>query len=113
MIGYMISDDAEKVLRVLVDTDARPLWLPSVREGTPDRYNGYPVVVNGSMADVTSGNIPMLFGNFSYYGIRTVRAFELFRFMDSAARCRRTPSSVSPSPAATRGTWDRRPLSAR
>ena len=43
MIGYMISDDAEKVLRVLVDTDARPLWLPSVREGTPDRYNGYPV----------------------------------------------------------------------
>ena len=35
------------------------------------------------MADVTSGNVPMLFGNFSYYGIRTVRAFELFRFMDS------------------------------
>jgi HK97 family phage major capsid protein len=83
MIGYMISDDAEKVLRVLVDTDARPLWLPSVREGTPDRYNGYPVIVNGSMADVATGNVPMLFGNFSYYGIRTVRAFELFRFMDS------------------------------
>lgn len=83
MIGYMISDDAEKVLRVLVDTDARPLWLPSVREGTPDRYNGYPVIVNGHMDDVATGDVPMLFGNFSYYGIRTVRAFELFRFFDS------------------------------
>ena len=83
MIGYMISDDCEKVLRGLVDGDMRPLWLPSVREGTPDRYNGYPVVVNGHMQAVATGNVPMLFGNFSYYAIRTVRAFELFRFFDS------------------------------
>ena len=83
MIGYMISDGCEKVLRVLTDTDARPLWLPSVREGTPDTYNGYPVVVNGHMVDPATGTVPMLFGNFAYYAIRTVRAFELFRFMDS------------------------------
>ena len=83
MIGYMISDDAEKVLRVLLDGDNRPLWLPSIRDGVPAIYNGYPIVVNGSMAAVATGTIPMLFGNFAYYGIRTVRAFELFRFMDS------------------------------
>ena len=83
MIGYMISDDAEKVLRVLLDGDNRPLWLPSIRDGVPAIYNGYPIVVNGNMAAVATGTIPMLFGNFSYYGIRTVRAFELFRFMDS------------------------------
>ena len=83
MIGYMISDDAEKVLRVLLDGDNRPLWLPSIRDGVPATYNGYPIVVNGSMAAVATGTIPMLFGNFAYYGIRTVRAFELFRFMDS------------------------------
>ena len=83
MIGYMISDDCEKVLRVLLDGDNRPLWLPSIRDGVPATYNGYPIVVNGNMAAVATGTIPMLFGNFSYYGIRTVRAFELFRFMDS------------------------------
>ena len=83
MIGYMISDDAEKVLRVLLDGDNRPLWLPSIRDGVPAIYNGYPIVINGAMAAVATGTIPMLFGNFSYYGIRTVRAFELFRFMDS------------------------------
>ena len=83
MIGYMISDDCEKVLRVLLDGDNRPLWLPSVREGVPDRFNAYPVVVNGHMAAVATGAVPMLFGNMSYYAIRTVRAFELFRFFDS------------------------------
>ena len=83
MIGYMISDACEKLLRVLVDGDSRPLWLPSVREGVPDRFNSYPIVVNGHMDAPTTGKVPMLFGNFSYYGIRTVRAFELFRFFDS------------------------------
>ena len=39
--------------------------------------------VNGHTDDVAAGNIPMLCGNFSYYGIRTVRRVEIFRFMDS------------------------------
>ena len=83
MTGYMISDGAEKALRVLLDGDSRPLWLPSIREGVPNTLNGYPLVVNGDMADVAAGAIPVLFGNFSYYGIRTVAAVEIFRFMDS------------------------------
>ena len=33
MLGYMLSDDAEKAMRVLVDADGRPLWVPSTREG--------------------------------------------------------------------------------
>lgn len=83
MIGYMVSDDCEKNLRTLVDTDGRPLWMPSIRQGTPNMFNGWPVVVNGHMAAVTTGAVPMLFGNFAYYGIRTVRAIEIFRFFDS------------------------------
>ena len=95
MIGYMISDDAEKVLRVLLDGDNRPLWLPSIRDGVPATYNGYPIVVNGSMAAVATGAIPMLFGNFAYYGIRTVRAFELFRFMDSRTMQKNTVECIA------------------
>ena len=82
-IGYMISDNAEKAMRVLTDADGRPLWVPSTREGAPSMLNGFPYVVNGHMDDVAAGNVPMLFGNFSYYGIRTVRRVEIFRFMDS------------------------------
>ena len=83
MTGYMISDQAEKVLRVLADTDGRPLWIPSTREGLPSTLNGFPYVVNGHMDAVTTGLIPVVFGNFSYYGIRTVANVEIFRFMDS------------------------------
>ena len=83
MTGYMISDGAEKQLRVLEDADDRPLWVPSTREGVPNALNGYPYVVNGHMAAPASATTPVLFGNFSYYGIRTVAAVEIFRFMDS------------------------------
>ncbi len=82
-LGYMLSDDAEKAARVLVDADGRPLWVPSTREGAPSMLNGYPYVVNGHMDSVAAGNVPILFGNFAYYGIRTVRSIEIFRFMDS------------------------------
>ena len=83
MLGYMLSDDAEKAMRVMVDADGRPLWVPSTREGAPSMLNGYPYVVNGHMDGVAAGTVPILFGNFSYYGIRTVQSIEIFRFMDS------------------------------
>lgn len=83
LIGYMISDDAEKAVRVLVDADGRPLWVPSPREGAPSMLNGYAYTVNGDMDAVATGKVPFLFGNFSYYGIRTVSVIEIFRFMDS------------------------------
>ena len=89
-IGYMISDDAEKAVRVLLDSDGRPLWVPSTREGAPALLNGHPYVVNGHMDSVATGNVPALFGNFSYYGIRTVAAVEIFRFMDSRTMQRNT-----------------------
>ena len=90
VIGYMISDSAEQRARVLTDADNRPLWVPSTREGLPNSFNGYPYVVNGNMAAVASGAVPMLFGNFSYYGIRTVSMVEIFRFMDSRTMQRNT-----------------------
>ena len=83
VLGYMISDGAEEKARIMTDGDNRPLWVPSTREGVPNILNGYPYVVNGHMAGVATGTIPMLFGNFSYYGIRTVAMVEIFRFMDS------------------------------
>ena len=36
-----------------------------------------------SLAVAAANTRPPLFGNFSYYGIRTVNSVEIFRFMDS------------------------------
>ena len=81
--GFMISDSAEKVAFTLLDTQNRPIWVPSTREGAPSTIGPYPYVVNNNMDAVASAKIPVIFGNFSYYGIRTVSTVELFRFMDS------------------------------
>ena len=82
-IGYMISRDMEKLLRKLKDSDNRPLWLPSIREGAGHMIYGKPYAINYDMDDVATGNVPLIFGNFSYYGIRNIRSIEIYRFLDS------------------------------
>lgn len=84
--GYMMSDGMEKIMRKMVDSDNRPLWVPSVREGEPALVAGYPYEVNAHMADPdanTASTKPLLFGNFSYYGVRTVAAIDVSMFWDS------------------------------
>ena len=83
MTGFMMSDSAEKVMVTLLDANNLPVWVPSPREGAPSTIGPYPYVVNNNMAAVAASAVPVIFGNFSYYGIRTVSSVELFRFMDS------------------------------
>ena len=92
-LGWMMSDGCESLIRALTDGAAagmgRPLWVPSM-DGVasaasvrPAMFLGYPVFVNGHMAAPIADAIPCLFGNFSYYGIRTVNSVDIFRFLDS------------------------------
>lgn len=81
-VGYLISDSAEMALQTMVDGDSRPLWVPSPREGVPSMIGGFPYQVGGSMDDVAAGKVPMLFGHFGYFLIRTVSEVEIFRITD-------------------------------
>lgn len=88
-VGWLLSDGAEKALRKLKDGDGRPLWQPHndsiAGSGQSGMLLGYPYevseVLNGTLADDSEKDV--IFGNFSYYGIRNVNAVEMFRFMDS------------------------------
>lgn len=84
MTGFMISDGARRMLMSLTDTEGRPLWIPSTREGAPGTILGWPYVVNSNMANPGPNAVSILFGNFSYYLIRIITDMEIFRFMDSA-----------------------------
>ena len=84
LIGYMISDTAEREFKQLKDTQGRPLWLPSIREGAPPTMNGVPSVVNGHMAAVAANAHPVAYGNFGSYGIRNIGGTQFYRFFDSA-----------------------------
>lgn len=64
-------------------SDDRPLYVPSPRDGEPDRIEGHPVVINEHMDSVDAGGAdkyPVLFGDFKTYKVRRVGGFEIFPF---------------------------------
>ena len=83
MTGFMGSDNMEAALVALEDTQKRPLFLPSVRDGVPDMWNGKPIMINDAMDDVAANNFPMIYANFGHIVLRIVREMEFFRFFDS------------------------------
>jgi len=82
--GFMFNDMTLRDLSDEKDNDGRPIWLPGVAEGDPDRIYKYPYQINQHMAGVGANAKPVLFGDFSHYTIRDVMALMMFRMTDSA-----------------------------
>ena len=82
-IGYTFSRPVEKLLRSLSDMDGRPLWIPSIQAGIQDRLHGWPYELNYAMDPVATGKKAMMFGNFSYFLIRSSMAVMVHSFFDS------------------------------
>ena len=79
----MCHDSFAKVLKLLVDTAGRPIWIPTLVQGigqaAPDTLHGKPVYTNNSLATLASGSKSMAFGAWRYYTIRDVNSVQLFR----------------------------------
>ena len=74
--GFMFHDNILLAIKKLQlgSGDATPLWLPSVREGEPDKILGKRYWINQGMASaIATGQKVMLFGDFSKYRIRMVQ----------------------------------------
>ena len=85
-VGFLVTDSAEKAFMKLKDGEDRPLWIPSIRDGAPDRILRYPYEVTSAIDGdhESDADTPYTwFGHFGYYGIRTVGSVEIFRFFDS------------------------------
>ena len=87
-VGFILSEAAEKAVRLLKDDNGRPLWQAaneSISSLGGGMLLGYPYVksyiLDGNLAANSEKDV--WFGNFSYFGIRTVNSLEMFRFMDS------------------------------
>lgn len=78
---YMLHDSMLKKIKLLTDTQGRPLWLPGLASGEPDTLGGYGYIVNNDMTTVTTGAASkwMLFGDFSHHVLRDVNVMSLFR----------------------------------
>lgn len=62
--AFMANTSTVEALGKLKDGENRPLFYPSMREGTPGTLMGYPLIEAEHMPGVASGNFPMAFGNF-------------------------------------------------
>jgi len=73
-VGWMMNDATLQRIAGLVDTTGRPIWMPSLVAGEPDRLLGYRIFINNDMTSTVANNArTILFGDFSKYYIREVR----------------------------------------
>ena len=63
---WYISPEAEFIMQSMEDKNGRPLWIPSLIDGTPDKFLGYPVVVMEQMGE-EAGDVMVLFANFQKF----------------------------------------------
>jgi HK97 family phage major capsid protein len=79
---FMFNDATLVLFKKLVDSEGRPLWLPGVAVGEPDRILGYQYIINQDMASPATTAKTVLFGDFSYYHVRDVMDVTLYRIAD-------------------------------
>lgn len=78
----VINNTTAAELEKLTDSTGRPLWIDSVQEGQPPRFNGIPVEINDFMPDITNTDgLPFaLIGDFKKaYAIRDRRGMTMTR----------------------------------
>jgi HK97 family phage major capsid protein len=82
---YMMNDLTIAAVSKLKDTTGRPIWVPAITEGAPDRLNGHAVVTNDDMAVMSANAKSIAFGDFSQYTIRDVKDSTTMRRFDDSA----------------------------
>lgn len=75
---WVLNDSTVKAIRKLKDANGQYLWQPSVSAGTPDTIVNRPYITSSYVPVIGSGNVPIAFGDFSYYwiGDRQGRSFK-------------------------------------
>jgi len=84
---FMMNDATLGYIKKLAfgTSDDRPLWQPSIREGEPDRLEGYRYIINQSMADIGASAKSVAFGDFSKYIIRIAGPATMLRLNERYA----------------------------
>lgn len=87
---FMFNDETLKTIRQLVDGVSRPILFPYAQAGLasapPESLVGYPYVINNDMPLAgTSGNVTLLFGDFSKYIVRDARDVTMVRLQERYA----------------------------
>ena len=71
--SWMFHETTLRLVKQMVDSQSRPLWIPGIALREPDTILGYRYTINQQMTALSSGGVKgILFGDFSKYIIRDV-----------------------------------------
>lgn len=83
---WQFNDNTLAALRKLKDGDGNYLWqMGDVRTGEPNTLLGHAYSVNQAMANIGTGNKPILFGDHSRYVVRKVMGFQVMTLRERYA----------------------------
>jgi len=84
--AWMFNDNTLKAIRKLKDGDGNYLWqAPDLRTGEPGQLLGVNYFVNQDMADIATGEKPIIYGAMERYVMRMVRQFAIRRLVERYA----------------------------
>jgi len=76
---FVMNRKTQGAIRKIKDGNGNFIWQPGLQAGQPANVLGFPVTELAAMPDVSAGNIPIIFGDFSGYlildrvGVRILR----------------------------------------
>ena len=79
---WVFNDSVLLQFKEMLDGYGRPLWKPSMADGTPALIDGDPYVIDQGCPDPKAGAVPMAFGDLSEFIIRDVLGFTLHRMVE-------------------------------
>lgn len=79
---FMFNDSTLKALKKMKDQEGRLIWVPGLAVKEPDTILGHPYIINNDVAAMAASAKSILFGDFSNYWIRDVKAIELYRISE-------------------------------
>ncbi len=82
---WMANDDTIQAIRKLKDSDNNYLWQPGLVAGQPDILLGRRILTNDDMPAMTTGNVPVVFGDMSAYKLRESMGVTLIRLNERYA----------------------------
>jgi len=79
---WLFNDSVLLQFKEMLDDNGRPLWKPSMADGTPALIDGDPYIIDQGVPDPAADATPMAFGDLSEYVVRQVMGFTLHRLIE-------------------------------
>lgn len=82
--AWLISPEAVKLVRSLVDSNGQYIWQPGLQAETPANLLGYPVFMDGLLDAATTGKRAVVFAHMPSFAVRIAGGLQVDRSDDYA-----------------------------